>query len=190
MAICEIEQCFWPKRGGQDVWMIVDAARDERIFGMLLGSFYSRHSCLFSAHIPTGLEVAAPYLVQLEYGDPGTQRLISHAWGNSWGVFLRCDARPESLRRHLRELLIVRDPKGTRLLFRYYDPRVLKLFLPMCTLDELRVVFGPVSHFFIEDAPDLLLDTSLTRGELVIGHQSISREPNIGFVARRHDFRR
>lgn len=149
--ISALEQALWPKGARRDVWMIVDAARDPRIFGMLLDGFYSDHTCLFSGPLTPALEVAAPYLVHLEYKNPKTQRLMAHAWGNNWGVFLRSDMGRDPLRRHLRGLLLVHDSSGDRMLFRYYDPRVLRVYLPTCTEDELQTVFGGIECFWMED---------------------------------------
>ncbi|MBC7927584.1 MAG: DUF4123 domain-containing protein, partial [Bryobacteraceae bacterium] len=88
---------------------------------------------------------------QLDYDDQKTRRFIRRAWGNSWGVFLKCDTRLETLRRHLRRFLVVRDPQGSQLMFRYYDPRVLRVYLPTCTTEELQTVFGPVESFCLEE---------------------------------------
>jgi hypothetical protein len=105
------------------------------------------------------LEVAAPYLVNLEQDDVLTGRLIDDGWGESWGVFLKTATSMPRLRRHLREFLVVRDPGGRRLVFRYYDPRVLRVYLPTCTTEELRTVFGPIEAFWMEGAePSVLLE--------------------------------
>lgn len=56
----------------------------------------------------------------------------------------------ETLRRHFRRLLHVRSEDGEKLYFRYYDPRVLRLYLPSCTSVELKEVFGPVGRFVLE----------------------------------------
>jgi hypothetical protein len=144
-----LEKHLWPKGCARDVWMILDTARDNRSFGVLLES-YLENSCLYAGYVPRALEAAAPYLLRLEYEDRRTRRLLERAWGNSWGVFLKCDTRLESLRRHLRQFLTVRDPSGKRVLFRYYDPRVLRVYLPTCTGEELRALFGPIEAFWIE----------------------------------------
>lgn len=149
--LSRIEKHLWPKGFARDIWMLVDAARDQRIYGMLLDCFYSRHTCLFSGSLPPELQVIAPYLVDLEYDDPKTRRFICSAWGNRWGIFLQYDGRVEILRRHLRTFLTVRDEQGRRLMFRYYDPRVLRVYLPTCTPAELETVFGPVERFFVEE---------------------------------------
>ena len=44
---------------------------------------------------------------------------------------------------------------GTPLYFRYYDPRVLRIFLPTCSAAQLKQMFGPVDAFLAEsDAGD------------------------------------
>jgi hypothetical protein len=142
----------------QNVWMIVDGARSIDVFRFLL-ECYLEYSCLYSGPLTPDLEMAAPYLVQLDHGYRDTHRLIRQAWGNSWGVFLRTDTSLKKLRRHLREFLVVRDTKGTRMIFRYYDPRVLRVYLPTCVTAELRTVFGPIECFWTEsESPEKMLE--------------------------------
>jgi hypothetical protein len=166
-SVSYIKEQLWPRGGGREVWMIVDGARDRRIFGMLLDS-YLTYSCLYHGDIAPELELAAPYLVQLEYDDKYSQQLIARAWGNSWGVFLKCGATIASLRRHLRKLLSVRSPKGEILLFRYYDPRVLRVYLPTCRPEELETVFGPIDRFWLEDEnPETMVELRVDHGRLL-----------------------
>ncbi len=148
-TITWIEENLWPRGERQDIWMILDGARDRMIFSMLLDC-HLQYSCLYSQLRSPALELAAPYLVQLEYRDRNTQRILERTWGNSWGIFLKCDLRLDGLRRHLRQFLVVRGPQGDRLVFRYYDPRVLRVYLPTCTTEELRSVFGPIQLFWTE----------------------------------------
>ncbi len=45
------------------------------------------------------------------------------------------------------------------MIFRYYDPRVLRVYLPTCLAPELRTVFGPVRRFLLEsEDPALMLE--------------------------------
>jgi hypothetical protein len=68
-------------------------------------------------------------------------------------VSTQCDMRMKRLRHHLRTLLVVKSWSGERMLFRYYDPRVLRAYLPTCTSDELRTVFGPVPQYYTRVKP-------------------------------------
>ena len=170
-----LEQYLWPKGSRRDVWMIADAARDSRIFSMLL-ECRLEYSCLYSGPLPSALEIAAPYLVQLDYDYRDTRYFLRRAWGNSWGVFVRCDTRLDKLRRHLRGFLLVHDSRGTRLVFRYYDPRVLRIYLPTCTRAELQTVFGPIESFCMEDEhPGTLLEFGFDQSRLVKRELSLHR---------------
>ncbi len=173
--ITAIKRVFWPKASGRDVWMIVDGARDRKIYGFLLDS-YLNYSCLYHGEIAPELELAAPYLVQLEHDDSYSIKLIERAWGASWGLFLKCDSSMETLRRHLRTLLTVRDQKGKLLLFRYYDPRVLRVYLPTCWPEELKSVYGPIDRFWMEDEnPDDLLEFRVQQGKLLRNEISLEK---------------
>jgi hypothetical protein len=162
-----VERCLWPQGSDRDVWMIVDSARDRRIFSDLVNS-YLESTCLYSGKIPDELERAAPHLVQLVHEDRQTRELLHLAWGKSWGVFLRCGTTMERLRRHLRGFLRVNDWKGQALLFRYYDPRVLSAYLPTCNADEVSAVFGPITHFWTETDCGQLREFKFSRRGLLL----------------------
>ena len=160
LSVSWIEEVLWPRGERRDIWMIVDGARDPSIFPVLLGC-HLNYSCLYS-HVRPALEAAAPYLVQLEYLDSDTRRILKRAWGKSWGILLKCDLRVDRLRRHLRQFLVVRDQRGNRLVFRYYDPRVLRVYLPASAAEELRSVFGPIQFFWTEgESPEDMLEFGL-----------------------------
>ncbi|HUR44658.1 MAG TPA: DUF4123 domain-containing protein, partial [Candidatus Saccharimonadales bacterium] len=58
-------------------------------------------------------------------------------------------------RDHLRQFHTVELPDQRTVLFRYYDPRVLRTFLPACNAAELETFFGPVQTFMLEgEKPD------------------------------------
>lgn len=83
----------------------------------------------------------APYIFQV---DPQTLAWIAaNIWMKPWGVFAMSKGSLEDLRRHFRRFLIVELPDGERWFFRYYDPRILKIYLPACNESELRLLFGP-----------------------------------------------
>lgn len=162
-----LELEWWPHGSDRDVWMIIDGARDKRIYFDVINSHLDS-TCLYSGDLSPDLEHVAPYLVQLEMGDKYSRDLISRGWDYSWGVFLRSGTTMEKLRRHLRTLLTVKDWTGRKLLFRYYDPRVLRNFLPTCTSEELKTVFGPVQKFWTEaEGGQYLLRFEFAKGRLV-----------------------
>lgn len=177
--LARLEACLWPRGSIVQVWMILDAARDPAIWPMLRTSSL-QNACLYSGTIPPALAAVAPYLVQLHQDHPATQRLLARAWGNSWGVFLECEAKMAELRRHLRTLLMVRDPRGNQLVFRYYDPRVLRVYLPTCHRQELHRVFGPVERLWMEhQSPDTLLEFHFPLAGLRTRTHDLDRAPAV-----------
>lgn len=165
--LTRIEGILWRDGSSRDVWMIVDGARTVEVFRTLLDC-HLEYACLYSGPLAPDLEIAAPYLVQLDYDYRDTRRLIRRAWGNSWGVFLRSGTSLDKLRHHLKKFLLVRDQRGRRLVFRFYDPRVLRVYLPTCTPDELRTVYGPIDSFCTEDeAPGALLEFGFDQERLL-----------------------
>ncbi|MFN7993050.1 MAG: DUF4123 domain-containing protein [Bryobacteraceae bacterium] len=148
---------LWPEGqpGFTKVFAIVDGAQDKRIYGAVDASRQDR-CCLFSVDrrwggqdLPWQLLMNGPYLVELEPGEEFTTFLLRNGWAQNWGIFFRSDTGLQRVRRHFRELLTVRDEKGKKLMFRYYDPRVLRMYLPTCLAGELRTFFGPVGAFVV-----------------------------------------
>jgi Domain of unknown function (DUF4123) len=161
-----IRQILWPEGlpGYTKVFTIVDGAQDRRIYGAVDGSRQDRSS-LYSVDrrwggqdLPWQLLMAGPYLVELDPDEQFTQYLLRNGWDRHWGIFFRSDADMQKVRRHFRELLVVRDEAGKRLMFRYYDPRVLRAYLPTCLPGELRTIFGPVNVYLVPgDDPETVI---------------------------------
>jgi hypothetical protein len=73
-------------------------------------------------------------------------------WGRNAGILIVASGHPAALQRHLRKIFVVQDETGQEFFFRYYDPRVLRAYLPTCTGEEARQFFGPVNRIYVEDA--------------------------------------
>ena len=146
----QISKKFWPKGWQPNIWGIFDASRDPRIHARLTYSGLL-YECLFAGDLAAPLQRTAPYLVQLEHDDPRSIDLIEDSWDNSWCVFLEADVGIKTLRKHLRTLLRVQGPTGKFMLFRYYDPRVLRVYLPTCLPDELDRFCGPIKTIWTEE---------------------------------------
>jgi hypothetical protein len=109
------------------------------------------HACLFSGDLAPDYRAAAPHLVKLEAEGRFADWAIGNGWGHHWGVFARTPASLRELRKHFRKFLLVRRPGGNVIYFRWYDPRVLRVYLPTCTPEEREIIFGPVERFLLED---------------------------------------
>jgi hypothetical protein len=135
---------------GEEVYAVLDAARDPLVHAKLLATDV-RSACLYEGRIPRELAEVAPYLVKLRREHRFTEQLLESAWGRSWGVFASSPGDFEAMRRHFRRFLRVEDETGKAMIFRWYDPRVLRVYLPTCTQAELDMLFGPLSAYYAED---------------------------------------
>ncbi len=133
----------------EPLYAVLDGARDRAIRGWLV-STRAPSWCLYAGALTEPLLDAAPHLLRLGRGHPYVDVLFERGFGNAWGVLLACSGPARALRRHLRTFLRVRTEDGRYMAFRWYDPRVLRLYLPTCTPGELASVFGPISAFACE----------------------------------------
>lgn len=146
-------------------WAVLDAARDEQVYGYLARSDAKTH-CLLSGDNAAELVDVAPYLVELSPGSAITNWVLSN-WGKSWGIFIKTDRDADKLRKHLHQQTFVSDENGRDFYLRYYDPRVLVSLLPTFNTGDMEAFFGPVSHYFAENhTADALLSFSRANGRL------------------------
>jgi hypothetical protein len=135
---------------GAKVFAIIDGASVPSLL-QDLASFDPEHICLYRGELEPDMAEAAPYLAFLERESEFTKWLLSKGWGEHWGIFGVTFADLPTLRKHFRKFLMVYDESGKSLYFRYYDPRVLRVYLPTCNAGELKTVFGPVLSYLVED---------------------------------------
>jgi len=137
---------------------VFDAAERERLYAVLdsadapeVHEFLVADDVtvqpLYSPGADPTLELVAPYVVPIN--EELLSRLRADVWRDEWGLLVDTRIPLTTLVRHLRRLLLVDHPSGQTMLFRMYDPRVLRRFLPRCDADELAHVFGPVDAYIL-----------------------------------------
>lgn len=131
------------------VYALVDGAQDERVHALLKAEG-NDWRCLYGSDLPRALAEVAPYVVGLSSHHPFAGWFARYGRGHNWGVMLRSAAPIDELAEHFAAMIRARLPQGREVLFRFYDPRVLRAYLPTCTKEELDAVFGPVESFLIE----------------------------------------
>jgi hypothetical protein len=134
----------------QPLYAILDAARDPKVIAVLRNS-NEKYQSLYEGLNGEVLALCAPYLVELPSKSLLIETLVREGWGKSWGICLLSEAGFKETRRHFRHFLMVKTEDGRDLYFRFYDPRVLRVFLPTCTRLEVAEFFGPVTAYFCED---------------------------------------
>lgn len=142
----------------EKLFAILDGARDRRV-RVLLNVCQEQSQSLYDGLKGDTLADVAPYLVQLEKDSELLKFLVNETWGESWGIFL-IGARPfVEVRRRLRRSLMVRDEESEKkLYFRFYDPRVMRIFWPAATVRQKSEMTGSeISAFLLEGMQDELI---------------------------------
>jgi hypothetical protein len=145
-------------RQASPIFAILDGARGAPARSLMRTSGL-RFQSLYEGEAGEDLAPFGPYLVALPTDEAGLSPWLAEAWGKSFGVYLTCAEPFEAVRRHLRRFLMVELDTGRKVHFRFYDPRVLRVFLPPCTHDEWVQFFGPINAYVAEseDASAALL---------------------------------
>ncbi|WP_158502295.1 DUF4123 domain-containing protein [Vitiosangium sp. GDMCC 1.1324] len=132
------------------LFAVLDAARSGRVLKLLQGT-QDKYQSLYEGPEAEKLSRVAPYLLAVSKDSMTLERLVNDGWGQSWGVYLSCRLPFTDVRRHLRRFLLV-ESEETReqLYFRFYDPRVLRAFLPGCSPQQWREFFGETECFWME----------------------------------------
>lgn len=134
-----------------NVYAVVDGAKVPLLLDVLEEHEFEG-SCLLPGRLEPDVAAVAPYVVQLEPGSRLTEWLLGDYWDADALIVLRAELGPGPVVKHLRGLTVAKLPDGARAYFRFYDPRVLRAYLPTCTEEEQAVFFGEVAQSFWVDA--------------------------------------
>ena len=152
-----------------DLYGIFDGASSPDIYKMIL-SAKEDSRCLYRGELSEDLQLCAPYLVRLSKPSKIVQQLIRAMFEDNSGIIVRMEAGTDIdlVRRHFRRFLLVQTPEKKTVYFRYYDPRVLRIFLPTCDAEQLLEFFGPIESFVMEDEEGSMIRFSLDGAKLKI----------------------
>ena len=118
----------------------IDKCRELNTFHDSLYQFNNK-----IAHLLT----VAPYIFEDKNGSLKNW-FMQEGWGKSWGMIVQSAVPFEQVRYHLRKFLKVRTEDYKEMFFRYYDPRVLRVFLPSCNGSQLVEFFGSIHQMICE----------------------------------------
>ena len=134
-----------------NAYAVLDGASNPALLDHLYDGERPEFACLYRGELEPDMAECAPYLVRLEPDSPFTLWAIGNCLGKHWGIFALSRADLRGLLQHLRKHNMVYDGEtNLPLLFRYYDPRVLRKFFPMSDLEQMADFFGPVEVLFAE----------------------------------------
>ncbi len=128
---------------------IIDGAKANDELADIFQSV-TRKQCLYRGESENKLASVAPYLLFFTPDDPFLPLFLNHGIAQSWGIFISTTAEMEEVMHHFRKFLIVDTEDDKKMYFRFYDPRVLHIFLSTCNEQQLQEFFGPIDYILAE----------------------------------------
>ena len=144
-----LEERLWAE-GEEAVFAIIDGASVPDLL-QVMDELDPKSECLYAGDLEPDMGEVAPYLVRLEKDAPFSNWVIEQGWGKHWGVLIRSAGNFRVLRDHFRRFVIKYSAEGQPMYFRFYDPRVMRSYLPECKAGEAKAMFGPVTTYVVED---------------------------------------
>src|SRR5262249_24312802 len=142
-----------------NLYALLDAAVEERVPGWLR-QYGEPFASLYEGQQAEELARTAPYIVALTPKSILLKKIIADGTGDNWVTWVVSGQGLPEVRKHFRHFLTVETEDGKKFFFRFYDRRILQLFLPVCTPAEIADFFGPVDSFLVEalEEPDNFLE--------------------------------
>ncbi|WP_428034722.1 DUF4123 domain-containing protein [Amphritea sp.] len=131
-------------------YAVIDGAQVSELQAKLSASKHS-YVCLWSGELDSDLKQVAPYLVQLKRDSNFTLWLLENGWANNWNIFVSAKSSIKMVRKHLRKFLTVVTDDGETLIFRFYDPRIMKAFMRNIDGQQSQQLFQDIVAFRYEN---------------------------------------
>ena len=147
--------------GGRTLFAIIDAARSPLV-RPLLDKAGSPFECLFTLDdMPADVKAYAPYVAELRPQSRLLELLTHHGWNEHWCSYAVSASSLEQMRVHLKKFLVVKLDDDREVFFRFFDPRVMRVFIPACAQEEAERFFGDITAFFCSDAEGACMEFAL-----------------------------
>ena len=93
----------------------------------------------------------SPHVVELRPDDPLTLAWRRDGWGHAWGLWIESRGDLHRVWRRLRHFTQAKLPDGEGpVLFRFWDPRVFRVYLPLVEPGEIEPWFTDIDAYVAE----------------------------------------
>lgn len=149
---------------GHSLYALMDVARDPFLLPAIMEGFGADHQCLFRGQAKEVHGDNTAWIVRIEHHQGLLDWLLDEGWGRRVVSFVVSPLPISRMTSHLRKFTKVKDSAGTEHFFRFYDPKVMRQYLP---------VFGPREHeMFFREVSCCAIEDTRKSATLLIGRSS------------------
>jgi hypothetical protein len=137
--------------GAPSVYGVIDPAREPALYEHVARLEPHDAQCLYQGRLDPQVARCCPHLVLLDPADPLSRLWRTEGWGKNWGMLIVSSADFRTVWRRLRHFTQVKLPDGQGpMLFRFWDPRVFRLYMPLVDADVLPQWFEDIDRYIVE----------------------------------------
>jgi hypothetical protein len=145
------------------IWAVLDAC-DEPLVPLKVNELGpERAVSLYRGWAERDYWAIAPYLFEVD--EPLLDWIIENLWDAPWGFL--CITPSEltlsQVRKHFRRFLQVKGPDGNDMMFRFFDPRVLRALLSGGSTQTAGEFFGLATEYWVEGEEAAFLKIQISR---------------------------
>lgn len=151
------------------LYAVIDVARDPYLLLPVIEGFTDDTQCLFRGKAREELGDQTAWLARVDPQEGLLDWLIEEGWGRRIVAFVVTTLNLTRLAAHLRKFTKVKDKNGVEYFFRFYDPQVLRQYLPVFAAREHVMFFREIDCCAIENTrrPNELMIGRSVGGALV-----------------------
>jgi hypothetical protein len=133
------------------LFAILDPAVDPSLHAHAVRLEPHRARCLFQGKLHPEVKAVSPHLLELAADDPLAAAWATTGRGANWGVMIESSAGLHKVWRRVRHFTQATLPDGTGpLLFRFWDPRVFRVYAPLIEPDQVGEWFQDIDAWRAE----------------------------------------
>ena len=146
--------------GPSNLYALLDACDESSVVQKINSLEKSQAASLYQGSAARDFYAIAPYVVAADQAF--VDWIANNMLGRPWGYFLETDplVTLPKIRSHLRRFMMAKGPGDKDLYFRFYDPRVVTIFLKSFSSETVSRFWGPIQSILLFDEDSQLVRLS------------------------------
>ncbi len=139
---------------GTRLFCMIDSARNPYTIPHLVMALTRAADCLFSGNAKQELGDQTAWVADVTDDRATLEALLDEGYGKGMLSFAFSALDLRAFITHLKKFTKIRDAKGTEHFFRFYDPKVMRQYVPVFNETQHKAFFAGLTSAMFEDTRD------------------------------------